>query len=54
MTASVIQFLRMLIARLIASVKYVDATLDQALSFIEMAQSLLKKANARLKFFVQE
>ena len=28
--------------------------LDQTLSFNEMAQWLLKKANARLKFFVQE
>ena len=30
-------------------VKYLGATLDQTLSFSEMAQSLLKKANARLK-----
>jgi len=32
------------------SVKYLGATLDQTLSFTEMAQSLLKKANTRLKF----
>ena len=32
-------------------VKYVDATLYQTLSLSEMAQSLLKKANARFKFF---
>ena len=31
------------------SVKYLGATLDQTLSFSEMAQSLLNKANARLK-----
>ena len=33
-----------------SSVKYLDATLYQTLSFSEMAQSLLNKANARLKF----
>ena len=33
------------------SVKYVDATLYQTFSLSEMAQSLLKKANARLKFY---
>ena len=32
------------------SLKYIGATLDQTLSFSEMAQSLLKKANARFKF----
>ena len=32
------------------SVKYLGATLDQTLSFSEMAESLLKNANARLKF----
>ena len=32
-------------------VKYVDATLYQTLSLSEMAQSLLKKANARFNFF---
>jgi len=31
-------------------VKYVGATFDQTLFFSEMAQSLLKKANVRLKF----
>ena len=30
--------------------KYLGATLDQTLSFSEMAESLLKNANARLKF----
>ena len=31
------------------SVKYLGATLDQTLSFTEMAQSLIKTANARFK-----
>ena len=34
------------------SVDNLGAALDQTLSFSEMAQSLLKKANARLKFFL--
>ena len=32
------------------SVKYLRATIDQNLSFDSMANSVLKKANARLKF----
>ena len=36
------------------SVKYLGATLDQTLSFSEMAQSLLKKALAKVKVSVQE
>jgi len=34
------------------SVSYLGATIDQNLSFDSMANSVLKKANARLKFFL--
>ena len=36
------------------SVKYLGATIDQSLSFDAMACSILKKANARLKFLYRK
>ena len=34
------------------AVKYLGANIDQNLSFVNMAQSVVKKSNSRLKFYI--